>query len=149
MAKPGGEDVGAAPAPRVAARWLAAWWLAAVMELFLLVAGEAPATAAVGQWTSIGPDGGRVNVFAVDPRDRLVVYAATEASGIFKSADGGTTWAAVNDGLPDGGVVALAIDPSRPSTLYAVAASGLFVSGDARTHRRAASGRPPGPGRDP
>jgi photosystem II stability/assembly factor-like uncharacterized protein len=111
--------------------------------LVLLAAWEAPAVAAVGRWTSIGPDGGRVNVFAVDPLDRSVVYAATESSGVFKSADGGATWAAVNEGLPDGGIVALAIDPTRPSTLYAsLDYPGLFVSGDGGALWRPASIRP-------
>jgi photosystem II stability/assembly factor-like uncharacterized protein len=117
------EDSRAAPAPGGAVCWLAA--------VMLLAVWEAPAAAAVGRWTSIGPDGGLVNAFAVDPQDRSVVYAATAASGVFKSIDGGTTWAAVSEGLPDGGVADLAIDPTRPSTLYATAASGLFVSGDA------------------
>ncbi|HYL06784.1 MAG TPA: hypothetical protein VE075_12135, partial [Thermoanaerobaculia bacterium] len=128
------EGRGAASAPRGAVCWLAA--------VVLLVAWEAPAAAAVGRWTSIGPDGGLVNAFAVDPQDRSVLYAATASSGVFKSADGGVTWAAVNDGLPGGGIAALAIDPTRPSTLYAAAAypgSGLFVSGDAGAHWRPVS----------
>jgi photosystem II stability/assembly factor-like uncharacterized protein len=138
MTKLAGEGGRPAPAPRGAV-----CWLAAAVLLVLLAAWEAPAVAAVGQWTSIGPDGGRVNVFAVDPLDRSVVYAATESSGVFKSADGGATWAAVNEGLPDGGIVALAIDPTRPSTLYAsLDYPGLFVSGDGGALWRPASVRP-------
>src|SRR5206468_1312482 len=33
---------------------------------------------------------------AVDPTNPLVVYAGTRGKGIYKSTDGGTTWAAIN-----------------------------------------------------
>ncbi len=99
--------------------------------LVLAAATEAPVAAAVGRWTSIGPGGGRVDVFAVDPGNRSVLYAGTRSSGAFKSTDGGATWTAAGEGLPDGGVVALAIDPGRRSTVYAATyPSGLYVSGD-------------------
>jgi hypothetical protein len=37
---------------------------------------------------------------------------------VFKSTDGGGTWSAVNNGLTNAYVWALAIDPQTPSTLY-------------------------------
>lgn len=42
------------------------------------------------------------NVFdvTVDPGDDQVVYAASQLSGVWKSLDGGSTWAAANGGLP-------------------------------------------------
>jgi PKD repeat protein len=44
---------------------------------------------------------------------------------VFKSTNGGGSWNAANTGLPDTDVLALAIDPQTPATLYA----GLFYSG--------------------
>ena len=38
---------------------------------------------------------------------------------MFKSTDMGATWVAINNGLIDTNVLALAIDPTDASTLYA------------------------------
>jgi photosystem II stability/assembly factor-like uncharacterized protein len=105
----------------------------------LLAAVQAPATAAVGRWTPVGPSGGQVNVFAVDPANRSVVYAGTPEGGVFKSTDGAATWVAADKGLSFGGIVALAIDPTSPTTLYAAGYPGLFVSGDGGAHWRPTS----------
>ena len=86
-----------------------------------------------GQWNSVGPapiDGvylpqgqvpgsGRTNGFAVDPRDANTVYAAISIGGIWKSTDGGQTWASLTDQqvpLIYGGIY---MDPQNPDILYA------------------------------
>ena len=52
--------------------------------------------------------------------------------GVFKSTDGGGSWTAINTGLTNTEVQALAIDPSAPGTLYAgTYAGGVFKSTDA------------------
>jgi photosystem II stability/assembly factor-like uncharacterized protein len=72
---------------------------------------------------------------SIDPSDPDVVYAATQTLGVYKSTDGGQSFAASNDGLTfmrmsRSGVVA--IDPSNPSTLYAsTEGGGVFKSRDA------------------
>lgn len=75
-----------------------------------------------GSWTAIDaggfPTGVPVGIVKVDPGDRNVVYAGTHL-GLYRSADGGATWARWGDGLPlvnvtdiyvapDGGTVRLA-----------------------------------------
>ncbi|MCI0529725.1 MAG: SBBP repeat-containing protein, partial [Nitrospira sp.] len=40
-------------------------------------------------------------------------------SVVFKSANGGSNWSAINKGLPNTDIFALTIDPQTPSTLYA------------------------------
>ena len=54
---------------------------------------------------------------AVDPTAVSTVYIGT-LTGLFRSADGGRTWAATA-GMPATVVQALAFDPSSPSTIYA------------------------------
>ncbi len=53
---------------------------------------------------------------AIDPQTPSTLYVGTEAEGIFKSVNGGLSWNAVNDGLPDTIVYTLAIDPQTPSS---------------------------------
>jgi uncharacterized protein (TIGR03437 family) len=68
-----------------------------------------------------------VSAIAAAPSAPLVVYAATPV-GIFKSSDGGTTWApTAGVGLP---ATALAVDASSATTLYAGTQQGIFVSTD-------------------
>ena len=70
---------------------------------------------------------------AIDPLNPSTVYAATQGFGVFKSTDGGTSWSAVNSGLPVSpsgsyrNINALAIDPQNPSTVYAGTADGVFA----------------------
>src|SRR5262249_22178799 len=53
---------------------------------------------------------------------------------VFKSTNGGTSWAAINSGLTSPSVYALAIDFSSPATLYAgTSFDGVFKSTDGGT----------------
>jgi photosystem II stability/assembly factor-like uncharacterized protein len=72
---------------------------------------------------------GRVVVHPADPNVVYVaalghLYSDNPERGVFKTSDGGRTWAKVLDIAVDGravGVVDLAMDPSSPDTLYAAA----------------------------
>jgi photosystem II stability/assembly factor-like uncharacterized protein len=86
--------------------------------------------AEIGQWTSLGPDGGSVCSVAIDPSDPSTIYAGTLGGGVFKSADGGATWRPINNGLTNLSITALAIDPGTHHTLYAGTGSGIFKSLD-------------------
>lgn len=87
-------------------------------------------------WTSVGPDGGRIETSAFSPEfanDRTV-FAGTP-SGVYKSTDGGTTWSAVNIGIDDRRILSLAVSPDYATdrTVFAgVAGSGgVYKSTDA------------------
>ena len=94
-------------------------------------------------WTSNGPAGRGVVALAIDPVTPATLYAATGLTGVFKSTDSGMSWSDINNGLHGSfgapnfyeiGVVALAIDPATPSTLYAGELeefAGAFKSTDA------------------
>jgi photosystem II stability/assembly factor-like uncharacterized protein len=73
----------------------------------------------------------------IDPSDPNIVYAALwqqqqafyeggsyggSSGGIFKSTDGGTTWKQLKDGLPEIVQANIALSPSNPRILYAMAA---------------------------
>ncbi|MCA9751491.1 MAG: glycosyl hydrolase, partial [Gemmatimonadetes bacterium] len=94
----------------------------------------------------VNNDTGFVDV-VIDPTNPSRVYAAAwertrgpnyldyggDGSGIWRSTDGGTTWAELTAGLPAGpgvGRIGLALAPSSPLTLYAIyadASPGYFL----------------------
>ena len=63
-----------------------------------------------------------------DPLHPATVYAASKDTGVWRSVDAGATWTSTNKGIGSTNIVALAIDPRQPQTLYAVtAANGATV----------------------
>lgn len=81
---------------------------------------------------------------AADPVHPWVFYAGISRSGgsggVFKSADRGGHWRPVSTGLAQRGVLALAVDPATPATVYAgTQVDGVFRSLDAAASWRAAS----------
>jgi photosystem II stability/assembly factor-like uncharacterized protein len=76
-------------------------------------------------WTEAPPPEGQVGIesLAIDPRTPAILYAGT-TSGVWKSADRGATWTRLPAG--DGRFTAIAVDPSSPSTVYALALFGVF-----------------------
>jgi hypothetical protein len=90
-------------------------------------------TDAGGAWTSIGPTSitngqalsggdtavsGRVTAIVVDPSNASNVYLGTAQGGVWRSQDGGTTWAAIFDSADSLAIGALALAPSDPTILY-------------------------------
>ena len=71
---------------------------------------------------------------AADPADPNVLYAGSH-TGVFRSADGGSTWTAASGGLPAGADVTALLAPA-PGTLYAALTQGgkVFRSTDGGGH---------------
>jgi hypothetical protein len=84
-------------------------------------------------WTPIGPFSisngqmqggvqasatGRVTSIVVDPTNANKVYLGTAQGGVWRSLDGGTTWASIFDNAQTQSIGALALAPSNPSILY-------------------------------
>jgi photosystem II stability/assembly factor-like uncharacterized protein len=62
------------------------------------------------------------------------IWATCSAFGgghVFRSTDGGRTWANRSGNLPDIPVNAMVVDPAKPSTLYAGTDNGVYRSVDA------------------
>ena len=64
---------------------------------------------------------------AIDPTDPNIVYAAT-AYGIFKTTDGGQSWAEKNKGLTSTFTPTVIIDPNDPDLLFCATESGVHRS---------------------
>jgi photosystem II stability/assembly factor-like uncharacterized protein len=107
----------------------------------------APAVAPVAgasNWVQLGPSAvpkgqtyssarvlitGRVTAIVVDPANTATIYTGTAQGGVWKTTDGGLTWAPKSDNEVSLAVGALAMDPSNSLALYAGTGEGNF-SGD-------------------
>ena len=121
------------------------------LERVRQMAGPAPrsvrqsATVSSSQWTSIGPqpintysqlNAGRIWALGVDPGNTAVAYAGTDGGGVWKTTNGGTTWAPLTDQQASLGITSLALDPSNSAVIYAgtggsaAIAAGILKSTD-------------------
>jgi hypothetical protein len=75
------------------------------------------AVTGAGPWNNVGPQGGTPGAWLFDPADSNTIYAPT-AVGVFKSTDGGLTFA--NAGLSGWVVGRLVMDRQNPPNLYAL-----------------------------
>jgi photosystem II stability/assembly factor-like uncharacterized protein len=67
-----------------------------------------------------------ITAIAIDPGNERMLFAGTQADGIFRSEDGGDTWTAWNFGLLDVTISAIAITPN--DGVLAGTSTGLFQS---------------------
>jgi hypothetical protein len=72
------------------------------------------------------PVSGRITGIAPDPADPNTIYIAAAGGGVWKTTDGGGTWAPLTDNLADAAgnpipvfMGAIAIDPLHPNIVYA------------------------------
>ena len=94
-----------------------------------LLAG--PAEAGLNAWSSNGPPDVSILSLAVDPLAPGTVYAGSNGDGIFRSVDGGASWAAINAGLTNPIVAAIAVHPFGTGIVYAgTTGGGVFRSLD-------------------
>jgi len=71
------------------------------------------------RWREIGPFRGGRSVAVAGSRSRLhEYYAGTTGGGVFKTVDGGMTWAPVTDRYFGGTVGAIAVSESNPDIVY-------------------------------
>jgi len=73
--------------------------------------------------------------FAVDPASPAMLWLAGSESRhglprLYRSADGGQTWARRDSGIGGTSVVSIDFDPAAPNTLYAATDAGLYRSID-------------------
>lgn len=112
---------------------LGAWIVGAAAIVFTL-GPAAPVQAGLNAWTSNGPTFTAIRAIATDPLTVGPVYAASEGAGMFKSLDGGASWAPINTGLTGLSVRTVVINSQVPDTLYVgTAGSGVFTSTDGGT----------------
>jgi len=99
----------------------------AFLILFALI--TYPAKASELQWVNVAQwVDGNVTAFAVDPSNSNTLYFTTATGTIYKSLDGGTSWAVIDKFLY--GINSVFIDPANPSTLYLGLGNKVYKSFD-------------------
>jgi photosystem II stability/assembly factor-like uncharacterized protein len=72
------------------------------------------------KWRFMGPSiGNRIAAVAGVPGDPSIYYAGAASGGVWKSTDGGATFAPVFDGMRVQAIGALAVAPTDPKTVWA------------------------------
>src|SRR5581483_4703772 len=79
-------------------------------------------------WTFLANANQAVTSIAVDPSDPATLYATSATAGIFKSGDGGATWAASNNGLTVLDIRSIVVHPKDRNLLYAGGVGSFFKS---------------------
>jgi uncharacterized repeat protein (TIGR01451 family) len=82
----------------------------------------------LGTWQPLGPGnvGGRTRALIIDPVTPNTMYAAGVAGGVWKSTNGGASWAALDDFMANIAVTVLAFEPGNSSVIYAGTGEGFF-----------------------
>ncbi len=71
------------------------------------------------RWRTIGPDGNRLSAVTGEWGNPDVLYFGAASGGIWKTDDGGVTWAPVFDDQDAASISALAVSPSHPGHVWA------------------------------
>lgn len=97
------------------------------------------ALATTGNWTFVGPtsvtsgdDGmGRVNRLAFHPSNPDILFAATAGGGLWKTTNGGTSWAPLTDGLPNMNLSGVVVHKTNTNIIYILTGDGDGSPSDA------------------
>ncbi|MDE1894953.1 MAG: autotransporter domain-containing protein, partial [Xanthomonadaceae bacterium] len=77
---------------------------------------------------------GAIQSIAVDPFNGNVMLASSPSGGIFRSTDGGQSWAAMTDQQASLAVSNISFDPTDPTGMTVVASIGSTTNGATGTH---------------
>ncbi len=105
-------------------------------------------TSGTTTWQEIGPNARSITALATEPGQMLTIFAGSAGEGLFRSLDGGESWAADNTSLPPSVTInCIVIDQTQSGLVYLGTDQGVFLSNDNGDHWQSASrGLPAGPG---
>lgn len=106
--------------------------------------GEFDNSRSNGNWTELGPDdwtnnpdpypgtsqggwlpgNGRINEIAFHPTNANIIYAGAAGGGLWKTTDGGSTWASITDGMPNLSISGIAVSHTNSDVVYILTGDG-------------------------
>jgi len=67
---------------------------------------------------------GRINVIAFHPTNSNIIFAGAPAGGLWKTTNGGSSWAPLTDGFAFWGVSGICVDPNNANIIYILTGDG-------------------------
>lgn len=79
-------------------------------------------------WTALGPGniGGRIRSILIHPTNTNTMWLGAVGGGVWKTTNGGSSWAPMDDFLPAIAIGCMILDHSNPNVLYAGTGEGFF-----------------------
>lgn len=104
--------------------------------LVALLCSLAASSVLAQEWRHIGPAplnafggaAGRVSAIVCSPTDANLYFVGGADGGIWRTRDGGTTWAVVSDAMPTTSIGCLTLDPTNERTIYAGTGEANFAN---------------------
>lgn len=81
-------------------------------------------------WKKLGQQAPYALSMVIDPRDRRIIYIGSTAGSVYRSQDGGDSWASISHGLTLRSIQQLAIDPLNGELYAAPESNGIWKSTD-------------------
>jgi photosystem II stability/assembly factor-like uncharacterized protein len=111
-------------------RWIRARRSTPVIAALLSLVLREPALAGNQVWTGNGPRAKSIEAIVPDPLNPQRMWAAAFGSGVWRSLDGGVTWAQFDVGLLNTYVRCVAPNPKHPDSLLCGTNDGAYGSTD-------------------
>ncbi len=94
-----------------------------------------------GHWSFLGPFNtttsngqGRLNCVKIHPTNANVMYVGASNGGIWKSINGGSTWANISPDIPLLSIADIGLDPNNSNIIYALTGDAEPNPGEGGTH---------------
>jgi photosystem II stability/assembly factor-like uncharacterized protein len=98
----------------------------AAMMLMLMAIFCPSASSDINQWSTNGPYGASVKAIAIHPFDNQIIYIGTINNGIYKTTNGGESWAHVDCDNQFSCMRVIAIHPYAPDTIFVGSTLGIY-----------------------